>query len=71
MDELFENIGSFTDRTYDYLGFGARTYSSFNAIGVEAGLSRLYAGIHYQPSIDAGFVQGIKVAENIFKVNPK
>ena len=62
---LFGNIGSFTDHTYDYLGFAPRTFSSFRAIGIDAGNSRLYAGIHYQPSIDAGLIQGRKVSANI------
>jgi hypothetical protein len=66
MEKLFGNIGTFTDHTYDYLGFAPRTYSSFEAIGLEAGRSRLYAGIHYNNSIDAGTLQGNKVAENIF-----
>ncbi len=66
LDKLFAINGSFTDHTYDYLGFPPRTYSSFIAIGEEAGQSRLYAGIHYQPSIDAGIIQGKKVANNIF-----
>jgi hypothetical protein len=65
IEKLFGNIGSFTDHTYDYLGFAPRTYSSMTAIGVEAGRSRFYAGIHYNPSIDAGILQGNKVAENI------
>jgi hypothetical protein len=65
MEKLFGNIGSFTDHTYDYLGMQPRTYSSFTAIGAEAGLSRLYAGIHYRASIDAGLQQGRKVAANI------
>jgi hypothetical protein len=67
MTVLFGNIGSFTDHTYDYLGFEPRTYNSFRAIGVDAGNSRIYAGIHYQPSIDIGLEQGRKVAANIFK----
>ena len=66
MEKLFGNIGTFTDHTYDYLGFAPRTYSSVVAIGLEAGRSRLYAGIHYSNSIDAGILQGNKVAENIF-----
>jgi hypothetical protein len=65
MTQLFGNIGSFTDHTYDYLGFMPRTFSSFRAIGEDAANSRLYAGIHYQPSIDTGIIQGRKVAENI------
>jgi len=65
---IFGNIGTFTDHTYDYEGFPSRTYSSFKAIGIDAGNSRLYAGIHYQPSIDAGLIQGTKVAHNIFEL---
>jgi hypothetical protein len=34
MESVFGNIGSFTDHTYDYMGFAARTYSSFEAIGM-------------------------------------
>jgi hypothetical protein len=64
---IFGDIGSFTDHTYDYLGFAARTFPSFYAIGVDAGNSRLYAGIHYQPSIDTGLSQGRKVTANIIK----
>ena len=63
---LFGNIGSFTDHTYDYMGFEPRTFNSFRAIGVDAGNSRLYAGIHYQPSIDTGLIQGRKVTELMF-----
>jgi len=67
MDKLFNNSHEpFTDHTYDYLGFAPRTYSSFTAIGIEAGQSRLYAGIHYTPSINAGVTQGRKIALNIF-----
>jgi hypothetical protein len=65
LEKLFGKTGSFTDHTYDYLGFAARTYPSFTAIGKEAGQSRLYAGIHCQPSIDTGEIQGRKVAANI------
>ena len=64
---LFGNIGSFTDHTYDYLGFAPRTFNSFRAIGEDAGNSRLFAGIHYQPSIDTGLIQGRKVAANILR----
>jgi hypothetical protein len=66
--EIFGNIGSFTDHTYDYLGFAPRTYTSFRAIGIDAGNSRLYAGIHYQPSIDTGLIQGRKVTANILGI---
>jgi hypothetical protein len=64
---IFGDIGSFTDHTYDYMSFTPRTFSSFKAIGEDAGNSRLYAGIHYQPSIDTGLIQGRKVTANILK----
>jgi hypothetical protein len=71
MQVLFGNINSFTDHSYDYLGFPPRTYSSFIAIGEEASISRLYAGIHYKASIKAGIEQGKAVVENIFDANTK
>ncbi|MBL7738740.1 MAG: vanadium-dependent haloperoxidase [Chitinophagaceae bacterium] len=67
LEKLFGNIGSFTDHTYDYMGMAPRTYNSFKAIGEEAALSRLYGGIHYLPTAEAGLVQGRKVADNIFR----
>lgn len=66
MEKLFGNIGTFTDHTYDYLNLPARSYASFMAIAEDAGQSRLYGGIHYQLSIDAGLAQGKKVAANLF-----
>jgi hypothetical protein len=62
---LFGDNYSFTDHTYDYLGMAPRSFNSFEAFGIEAGNSRLYAGIHYQPSIDIGLVQGRQIAQNI------
>lgn len=66
LERLFGNPGSFTDHTYDYLGFAPRSYTSYAAIAAEAGLSRFYGGIHYLPSIEAGLVQGRKITDNIF-----
>ena len=56
---------AFTDHTYDDLNMAPRTHSSFSAAADEAGISRLYGGIHYRPSIEAGLAQGRKIAENI------
>lgn len=67
MEAIFGNIGSFTDHTYDYLGFTPRTFSSFSDIAADAGNSRFYGGIHYQPSINAGLVQGRAVGNNILQ----
>jgi hypothetical protein len=62
---VFGDIGSFTDHTYDYMGLAPRTFQSFQAIATEAGNSRFYGGIHYQPSIDIGLKEGKKVASNV------
>jgi hypothetical protein len=62
---IYGNIGPFMDHTYDYLGFPARTFNSFRDIGVDAGNSRFYGGIHYQPTVDAGIKQGRIVGGNI------
>ena len=43
-----------TDHTYDFRGWTSRTYNSLVAVGQEAGISRLYGGIHYLPSINEG-----------------
>ena len=62
---------SFTDSTFYGLVtpqgviLQPRSYNSFREAGEEAGWSRLYGGIHYRKSIEVGFWQGKKVAENI------
>lgn len=66
MQEIFGNIGSFTDHTYDYLGLPARSFSSFEAIAKEAAQSRVYGGIHYQQTVDLGLIEGKKIVANIF-----
>ncbi|ULQ55891.1 vanadium-dependent haloperoxidase [Flavihumibacter rivuli] len=72
---VFGDNHPFTDHTFDYLYnsavdpllFKSRTYPNFRAIAKEAGLSRLYAGIHYRNSIEQGLKQGKVVAENILR----
>jgi hypothetical protein len=67
LTSLYGNIGTFTDHTYDYLGFPARTFNTFRDIGIDAGNSRFYGGIHYQPTIDIGLKQGRTVTGNIIR----
>jgi PAP2 superfamily len=47
-----------TDHTYDFRGFPSRTYRYIFKAGEEAGISRLYGGIHYLPSINIGLMMG-------------
>lgn len=56
---------AFTDHSYDNLGMQPRHFSSFEAAGTEAGLSRMYGGIHFRPSIEAGKQVGKAVAANV------
>ena len=56
---------AFTDNTYAYRGYKAHHFNNFIEAAREAGISRLYGGIHYRPSIEAGFIQGEKIADNI------
>lgn len=56
-DALGDQI-TFTDHTYDDIGMSPRNFPNFEAAGREAGPSRLYGGIHYGLSIDAGLPLG-------------
>ena len=71
MTAIFGDNFAFTDSTFYGLVTPAgnalqpRSYQSFREAGEEAGWSRLYGGIHFKQSIEAGFWQGRKVAQNI------
>ncbi|MEO5593855.1 MAG: vanadium-dependent haloperoxidase [Chitinophagaceae bacterium] len=58
MGSMFGDNYGFTDHTYDFRNYPARSYTSFEQASNECGQSRLYGGIHYQPSIDSGHVAG-------------
>jgi hypothetical protein len=45
-----------TDHSYDFRGYPTRNYSSIFAAAEEAGMSRLYGGIHTLPSINTGLL---------------
>jgi hypothetical protein len=61
----FGNIGPLTDHTWDYLGFPTRTFNTFREFALDAGNSRFYGGIHYQPSINIGLKLGTTVGDNV------
>jgi membrane-associated phospholipid phosphatase len=56
---------TFTDNTHNDRGWGPRSFKSFQVAADEAALSRLYAGIHYRSSVEAGKVQGLCVAQKV------
>lgn len=56
---------SVVDHSYDFRNWTPRTYSSLFAAGEQAGISRLYGGIHYLPSIQIGLELGHKLGGKI------
>jgi hypothetical protein len=60
---LGKNI-SFTDGTYTYHGMQPRSFKSFEEAAREAGMSRLYGGIHYRTSIEEGLKLGKRTAQD-------
>ena len=55
---MFGENFAFTDRTHERDGFAPRSFPSFEAAAQEAGISRLYGGIHFRAAIDRGLEQG-------------
>jgi hypothetical protein len=60
-----------TDRIYEFRSYPARTYTSLFAVAEEAGISRLYGGIHYRPSIVAGLELAKKIGNNVGDIKLK
>ncbi|MES1216393.1 MAG: vanadium-dependent haloperoxidase [Bacteroidota bacterium] len=58
ISSVFGRRYSFTDHTYDFLGYPSRSYKSFEETAEECGESRVYGGIHYQQSVDIGHDAG-------------
>lgn len=57
-----ENYG-FTDTTHEADGLIPRKFESFWAAAEEAGISRMYGGIHFRAAIERGLEQGRCVGE--------
>jgi hypothetical protein len=49
---------AFDDATHEGDGLGVRHFTSFWAAAREAGISRMYGGIHFRPAIELGLDQG-------------
>jgi len=65
LEGFFGTDYSFTDHAYDYLGLAPLSYASLDAMANAIGASRVYGGIHYRLSCEAGEEQGRKIAQNI------
>jgi PAP2 superfamily len=57
-----------TDHSYDFRGYPSSTYNSIFAAAEEAGISRLYGGIHTLPSINTGLSLAKDVGGRIGKI---
>ena len=55
----------FTDHTYDFRGWAPRKYTTLFAAAEEAGISRLYGGIHCLPSINMGLTMARDIGDKI------
>jgi len=58
LTQLFGEDFAFEDRTAEADGLPPRKFASFWAAAEDAGISRLYGGIHYRAAIVAGLDQG-------------
>ncbi|MCA3555375.1 MAG: vanadium-dependent haloperoxidase [Aestuariivirga sp.] len=63
LTSIYGDNFAFTDSTHARDGLGERTFESFNAAAGEAGISRLYGGIHFRPAIEQGLAQGRCIAQ--------
>jgi hypothetical protein len=58
MTQMFGENFAFKDATHERDGIKPRSFPSFWAAAEEAGISRLYGGIHFRAAIDQGLAQG-------------
>lgn len=58
---------AFQDDSERFRNLPRRSFTSFQAAASEAGISRLYGGIHYRTGIEKGLDQGRCVAANILE----
>ncbi|WP_431299336.1 vanadium-dependent haloperoxidase [Tabrizicola sp. BL-A-41-H6] len=58
LSAAFGDDFAFEDHTHEDEGLPVRSFSSFWAAAEEAGISRLYGGIHYRFGVEQGLTQG-------------
>lgn len=71
LTHLFGDNFAFTDRTHVDEGLGERSFPSFKAAADEAGISRLYGGIHFRAAIERGLTQGECVAGHVTRLQTR
>jgi len=69
LEALFGTNVSFVDHAHDADGFAPRSFNRIFDAAVEAGMSRLYAGIHFQSGNLNGRALGVCVAAKVDALN--
>jgi hypothetical protein len=65
LTDILGNI-PFTDSiNVEYYNYVPRSFASFNAAAQEAGISRLYGGIHFREAIENGLLQGKNLSQHL------
>lgn len=57
-----------TDRSYEFRGWAPRTFSSLFEAAEDAGISRLYGGIHCSVSVNTGLSMGYDIGNKVGKI---
>ena len=65
---VFGDKFAFDDHTHERDGLGVRHFNSFWEAAREAGISRMYGGIHFRAAIDNGLQQGQCVGQYVVKL---
>ncbi len=55
----------YTDKPYNVAGVVPRPFNSFSEAATEAGVSRVYGGIHYRITTEISLLQGKTIAQNL------
>ena len=53
------------DSAYYFLGYAPRPFAALDKVAIESGNSRRYGGIHYMPSIMAGWEAGRELGTSV------
>jgi membrane-associated phospholipid phosphatase len=65
LTQVFGDPFPFTDRTHEEDGLPPRDFAGFWGAAEEAGISRLYGGIHFRAAIERGLEQGACVGDSV------
>jgi hypothetical protein len=68
---LYGATTAFTDSSHGGRGFASRRFTSFAAFADEAGVSRIYGGIHYPMANTQGNAEGKRVGANVAALTTK